>query len=1493
MKTKLFNLIALLVALSMVATPALAAPQTSTPASPPAPPKPDSKLKLEAVDPSSISVVNSGFSVKGNEPAVYIIQLDDPPAATYQGGVAGLAPTSPLATGKGKLDVNAPVTKAYVRYLAQKQNQLIQQIEAFAGHPVKVKYKYQLALNGIAAWLTPQEAARVAKLPGVKSVHLDEAFKPTTDVSPDWIGASSVWAGVGPYAGTKGEGVLVGIIDTGINMDHPSFTDTVKGYTYTNPFGSGNYVGWCNPSNPNYDPSYKCNDKLVGAWDYADASWAGTADEENDGPEDNNGHGSHTASTTAGNTITVTMYAPTAAYTDTISGMAPHANIIMYDVCAGSCYTSDVVQAINQAITDTVDVLNESIGIGGDTFSGDKQQAYLNAVAAGIFSARSAGNDGPAAGTVGPEPPWSLSTAALTHDRMIYNYLTDMVSEGGIPPLPDITGLGFTSGYGPAEIVYAGDYTSTLTTTPELCAVGDPDDGTYESPWPPGTFNGEIVVCMRGTYARVEKSYNVMTAGAGGFVMIDNGGGLVADPHYVPGLHISQSDGADLLAWMVPTATQTATISGFDWVSDPSAADIMAGFSSRGPADEPDLIKPDAGAPGVSIWAAYKDNPGGEDEGNETVFMSGTSMASPHVAGAAALLTALHPSWSPSEIKSALMTTAVYTPTLKEDGATPTDPFDVGAGRIDIAQAALAGFVLDETPANYAAADPASGGDPKTLNLASLANDQCLLNCSWTRTISSTQNTTVTWVTSYTATADMVITVTPPVFDLPPFGTQEITITVDASNAPVDQWAFGTVEFSSMGATPDAHFPLAVKPTRGILPDLIEIETRRNAGSHLVEGLQSIEITDFTTEVFGLVAGDQTTWNLSQDPTNGNPFDNYGDGTTEYITVTVPADAKRLIGEVISSEAPDVDLYLGFGNTPSGGTLLCYSATASWNEYCELTDPLPGVYWILVQSWAGSASQPDEVVLTSAVVPGSDLSNMTVEGPTSVPEANPFDIRIYWDDPMMQAGDHYYGAISLGTEAGNPGNIATIPVNLIRLDDDVQKTASVEFANPGEVVTYTITILPNVTGVDLTYWLTDTVPAGLTLITATASAGTLNVMGDQIYWNGVMPGEWYYAWSTSDTDPLCTMPLAGFDGVADAYVDLAAFGLSPWPISGDSLWYSVSTSGDPITFYGQDVGNTINFMDDGIMFFDPSTPGPLFWINSPIPNTLEPNSLMAPFWRDFVVQYDASEPYGITFANLTSGGVPVGHIFEYDDVYPYGGDPATQHYDFEIYIDKYTDSSPGYYEIIFAYNNLTGDLITGTIGLENLDGTSGTQYAYNDLSSLHDGMAICFDYVPPTTPVEIVYTAVVDAGTEGQVLTNTVLHQTDNPGSKEASASESVTITQYGVEVTPPTAEASANPGESVDFVLTVENTGNVADTFNLSITGTWTATLSDMSVALNAGDSTTVIVTVDIPASAADGEMDTLTFTAASAGDPMVTDSADLTAISEWLKMYFPLVFK
>ncbi len=968
---------------------------------------------------SAQSSVTAGLSSsKGVQDSVdrYLVQLNDAPAALYDGGVRNLAGTSATATGTAKFQGYTPAVEAYASYLSSQQSAVQNSAEALLGRALEVPYNYFYAVNGFATFLTPEEARLLGRLDGVEAVAPLPDQELHTDRGPQWIGSTALQNGTGPGGHTAdGEGTVIGIIDTGLNMlneTHPSFADIGSdGYDHTNPLGAGVYRGWCNPADPNYDANLQCNDKVIGAYDFAGTS-----------PDDVDGHGSHVGSTAAGNYVDgSTINAPTTELTKDISGVAPHANIIIYGVEGddGSCCNGGALIAAIDQITqdaDIVDGLNYSIG-GGDYSpwtAGGSPLAFLSAVEAGLLVVTSAGNGGPGPQTLGSpgNSPWMLAVGATTHDRIVSNELVDITD--GTDTLADIEGQGFTAGHGPAELIYAGDVPSDETGTPELCGVGALGD--FNSPWPAGTFDGEIVVCRRGTFGRVEKGANVLAAGAGGFILVDNGAGVSNDAHVLPGLHVTQADGDVLIQYIQANAADNpmGTITGSTYLVADEYGDIMGGFSSRGPNTQVSVIKPDVAAPGVSIWAAYADD-GDQGNGPEFGFLSGTSMASPHTAGAAALVRSVNPTWTPLEVYSALMMSANQD-IVKEDGTTPADAFDIGGGRIQVDSAANSYLVLDESADDFLAADPANGGDPSALNLASMSQAACLFSCSWTRTVRATNDIATTWDLSVTGLTGYDVTITPATFTLTQTG-QTATFTVEAT---VDTAENGVFEFGTLVMAPTPrdgsqahglHMAMAVQAASAELPDVVTIQDDDTSGTETVSGLRTVAVADATYPVQGLDQGTPTDMTLVQDPTDGDPYDG-GDGV-EFITVNVGADSLRLVAEITSATAPDIDLFVGTGDTPSAATQVCASTTPTADEYCNVTgdDLTAGTWWILVQNWAASDAASDAVTLMSAVVePGAD-GNMTATGPASIGAGEEFSIDLAYNVPGATAGDRFYGAV--------------------------------------------------------------------------------------------------------------------------------------------------------------------------------------------------------------------------------------------------------------------------------------------------------------------------------------------------------------------------------------------------------------------------------------------------------------------------------------------------
>lgn len=489
-----------------------------------------------------------------------------------------------------------------------------------------------------------------------------------TDAGPGHIQAPNAWDGSATGVGSMGEGVIVAIMDTGINAGSASFADVgADGYDHTNPLGSGNYLGHCSDS----ALAHYCNDKLIGIWAHEGVMDDYIPEGDDRIGIDHNGHGSHVASTTAGNFVhDVPVFNAVGELAEfrfgQISGVAPHANIVSYQVCAADagCWPDVTALAVEHAIANGVQVINYSVGGGAsDPWNDTDAMAFLSAREAGIHVAVAAGNDGPGAETVGSpgNAPWLTTVAAYTHDRSFTD--KDVTLTGGDFSLDPLTGKGATSGVS-AEIVSGADF-------------GQP--GCLE-PFEADSVSGKIVVCERGEIARVAKGSNVMAGGATGLVLVNVDGGdetVDADLHALPAIHIDAEQGALLKDWLASGSGHMATIAAATLEHDESKADIAAAFTSRGPESIMNRwLTPHISAPGVAIYAANTEYQPWRDSADRTespfTFMDGTSMASPHIAGAYTLIAALKPDWTPAQAQSALMLSA-ETNTFKEDGVTPSD----------------------------------------------------------------------------------------------------------------------------------------------------------------------------------------------------------------------------------------------------------------------------------------------------------------------------------------------------------------------------------------------------------------------------------------------------------------------------------------------------------------------------------------------------------------------------------------------------------------------------------------------------------------------------------------------------------------------------------------------------------------------------------------------------------------------------------------------------
>jgi hypothetical protein len=789
------------------------------------------------VDFGSVDFVDVAKAAFDSTRDFYFIVFDEEPLATYRGDLPGLAqaPTriSPIS-GRERLDVQSLQAREYVEFLQQRQASHMAQVESRLRRTVPTEWSYQLAVNAVLVSISPLEAGAIRRLSGVRRVERMETYELNTDFGPELVGAPGVWDGSAPAGGvgSRGEGAVIGVIDSGINFESPSFAaeGPLTGHVHQNPLGSA-FLGTCAPGGVDEG---RCNNKLVGAHDFVFAVCSLASNPcgppgawiDEPSAEDNGGHGTHVASTAAGNALNVAL--PGSAFTVAISGVAPHANIVAYDGCytrasdgAGLCPGAATLASVEQAIADgIVDTISYSIGGGAEPWSDIVSQGFRAAHAAGILVSASAGNSGPGPFTLGHVEPWTITVGASTHSRNFYRFALD-VTRGDSEAAP--TDVRFAPGTGgsllpvaglQAPIVLSPGYAVSATVGNDGCLVED------SSPYVADQFSGEVVVIRRGGCFFTEKAANAEAAGAVGVIIANNQGATTltapggTPAAGIPMVGVSENDGLAIRDAILGDAGPGPTAVDLDGVPETvlRAADVMAGFSSRGP-HAFEQLKPDITAPGSLILAAYVPNP------DSTNIISGTSMAQPHVSGASLLLRSLHPDWSPTAVKSALTLSSVGG-VLKQDGATASDPFDRGAGRLDASRASHVGLVMDVSDAEYAAANPFEGADLAALNLPNIATWSCSGMCEFQRTVSSVRDTTVNWTASVSGVTGAVV---PSSFSLAPGTSQTLTIALDGTSLVPGVFNFGAIELTPTEAgVSSATLPVAVRggpPRLAVLPD--------------------------------------------------------------------------------------------------------------------------------------------------------------------------------------------------------------------------------------------------------------------------------------------------------------------------------------------------------------------------------------------------------------------------------------------------------------------------------------------------------------------------------------------------------------------------------------------------------------------------------------------------------------------------------------------------
>ncbi len=1004
---------------------------------------------------------------------VYIVQLKSPSAAVYHSTLNKPAAAMVLQkTARTRFDKASAAIASYAGKLRAEQDELLMK----AAPDARKIYSYLYGFNGFAAEMTATQAHKLRNMPQVLHVWEDEIRPLATNFSPGFLGLFESDGGLRGPEGLDGDGIIIGVIDSGINPEHPAMSDTKEAdrprlcrSTWAEVSFLGrwlcrrfdkledklvfeapeNWNGICE-TGENFDETH-CNNKLIGArYFIAGAETSGPIDSgEIRSARDVDGHGTHTATIAAGNRVQASIFG---TLIGGVEGVAPRARVAVYKACwlrpgdtRASCNTSDLANAIDNAVADGVDIINYSVGSSMLQITAPDDIALMNATKAGVLAVVAAGNEGPNLGTIGSPAggPWAITVAASTRDgetsveAMQINEPPSIAGKYAVkeanftPPLRDSDAI-------EAALILADDDNNASGTGTRADACEPLVNDTEMS--------GNIAFIERGGCNFDLKIQNAEDAGAvaavvysiAGDPIVMNGNAALVD---IPAVMIGQADGNLIVAEIEAGNDVTAVLEKSLLLTEPETGNVMASFSARGPGPVHDIVKPDVTAPGVNILAGFSPETANSMPDETFAYLSGTSMSTPHVAGVAALLMQARPEWGPSMVKSALMTSARQD-LVQSDGESVANPFDYGAGHIVPNDALDPGLVYDVSDGEFDAfacgfdspAVPEARCDelenagvsfaPEDLNqpsigLARLANEKTV-----SRRVTNASDESQTFVAAVTAPPSIRVSVLPSSLSLGPGQTASFDITLVYESGPLDLWRFGSLSWNSNDHS--VYSTIAVKPVSLTAP----AEVTSFGGSGSVSFPVEFGYTgSYVPGVHGLRLPLVINGFVDNDPTKTFTFRS-GNGVTAHL-IDVPDGQLYLrvsLFDALTEGNDDLDLYLFYQPGACNpldfrGTRVTESGGPTAEEQVNVFRPAAGCYGALVHGYETdpSNSQPgtNYTMLAWAFGIVDDRGNMSASGPPFVNSGATETVTVNWAN--LVSNTIYLGGISHNTPQGLVG----------------------------------------------------------------------------------------------------------------------------------------------------------------------------------------------------------------------------------------------------------------------------------------------------------------------------------------------------------------------------------------------------------------------------------------------------------------------------------------